>query len=266
RSAPAAGGVGRGLVDDDPAPHPAGRGSRPLEFTRLKARCRSWQEVDAAVGHAAVELLAEQSAEHAPPFEAHLIPVPDRTPVIAVLLLWNRSLEPVTVSSVSYAPEAATTDRVLAAVGRFEQYQVWEDYLFERAGTTRSPPATSGGDNRREAAAMPGWARTAPSTLPTEMNATDLHLRIAAGGIAVIAFDRGSFLRSRAATTLLSYPVVEYLVDGVPHRVGLTIPLYSTSLRGGQDFGLQAVLHSLFAASSPVGPAALLDEDLFGED
>lgn len=209
---------------EDPDGRNATRGEE-VSFSRVWARCRSWREVDVDIGRAGVLLLPAQSnslsgAEGAADLtrlEAHVVPVPDRTDVLALLLLWNRTSSTLVVNSVLYAPEAVATNRVTAVAGTFEQYREWTEILFGRTSRVHAlPPA------------------------PSAHNSDDLGLHLEPGGIALIALEREAFIlpqTSNETLAYLGYPVIYYQSVGgrttdspdlAPTlRLALTTPLYA---------------------------------------
>lgn len=238
-------------------------------FTHLKALCRSWRESAARIGYAAVMPITSSGAGPASPLEAHVVPVPDRTAIVALLLLWNRSAEPVELTSLWYAPPAAATGEVLVVNGAFEQYSQMQEALF------RWPIAEANATEYEQHAAE--VARVAPNgqgTTPPASDAaseviraqsTDLDVRVTPGGVALVGLTRRSFVVDGSAPSLLSYPVVDHVHAGRALRLAVDTPLYAEDLRrrprgGSPPRGAipapALVLHSLFAASSPVGSAA----------
>lgn len=138
--------------------------------------------------------------------EAHVVPIPGRTPVLAAVILWNRSTAPITITALRYAPPAVTTDRVLAAAGSFEHYNAWQDHLFGRS--VQAPPRH-----------------------PRVADATALGLQLLPEEFALIAFDRGSFVGPADLVAILSYPVVDYRTAGTMRQLPMTAPLYATLSR-----------------------------------
>lgn len=173
----------------------------PYSFTHLKAVCRSWRETSARVGSAAVMPLSRVEVGVQSPLEAHVVPLPDKTAVVALLLLWNRSAQTVTVDTLWYAPEVATTGEVLVVNGTFEQYREMEAAIL-----------------------------AAPASL--EAASSQLDLRIVPGGVALVGLSRTSFAVDPAASVLLSYPVLAYESAGNEHRLAMKTPLYSEALGG----------------------------------
>ena len=210
-----------------------------LSFSRLRARCRDWHEIDSDLGSAEILLLpANQFAEPEPvptagttssleglpadgaeeatieegAIEAHSLPLPERSALLALLLLWNRTSTAVVLDAIHYAPSDTASDRILAASGTFDRYDELEALIL-RSGSDRS-------------ISDPG------STAAPRRSAANLDLVLEPGGIALLGIDRGAFTSARlssarlnsarltsgrssrparsAGLVLLSYPLIDY--------------------------------------------------------
>lgn len=181
----------------------------PVRFGGLTVRCRSGREISANLGRAAVLPLPGDGS--GPALEAHAWPVPDDTPVLALLLLWNRSEHDLVVDALSYAPRASATGEVLAVSGVFERFRELERAIL-------SPRRLAASDEAVEA----------PLVGRLDADALDLHL--APGGVALLALDHESFDVEPDVEVFLSYPVVDYRHRGRAHTLGVLEPLFSERL------------------------------------
>lgn len=183
-----------------------------ITFSGLHVRCRSWREYESDFGRASVVRMPDTkrrngaevpisragplhdstTAPVAPELTAHVLPVPGGTDVLAMLLLWNRTAGPLTVSSLRYGPEPVTTGRLRAVAGPFERYDELEAAIL--AGT-------------------PGGEPGSPLEVSLERHAGELELELETGGFALLALTRGSFAVPRAwrgSLVYLAYPVIEF--------------------------------------------------------
>lgn len=218
------------LVDANDSPAAPSATTKRLSFSGLRARCRTWREIDSDLGSAGVLLLPATPALEPRPglaahagridapalyhpgdeaLEAHVLPLPDHTALLALLLLWNRTPASVALDAIHYAPGKAASGRVLAVSGTFDNY----DELASR---------------------MLALTSSSDTTATLRRSADDLDLVLEPGGIALIGIDRSSFANSRprpsGSTQLvyLSFPVIDHHSLGAAarlnDRVGLQAP------------------------------------------
>ena len=180
----------------------------PYGFSRVALRCRSWREVHADIGRAAVVPLPGESPPSEAILELHALPVPDVAPLIAILMLWNRGEQGVVIESHSYGPEPAVTGGVLVVAGRFERYDEMEGALVY----SETPPSDDEADD--------------PAHAVRHLASGRLELALPPGAVALVGLDRRSFVSGQPRGVLLSYPVVGFRHAGATYFLGADEPLF----------------------------------------
>jgi len=214
--------------------------SRDITFHHLMARCRSGAEGRVGVGSARWLLLPREAAD-GPDLGVRIVasrPAP-HLGVLAAMVVANEGREPVTLSSVTYAPTAAATGRVRAAAGTAEQLDGWRRLV---TGPGAGPGLGTGAVDPSEL--TPWHAAFQSPDDPRAMRerpSDDLRLRLDPGEVAMIVIDQDSLVTTRGRRRVILYPVLTitrgelaqrttYLLGSPLPAVGWTSPRMRASL------------------------------------
>jgi hypothetical protein len=187
-----------------------------VTFTGVHVACRSWREAAWRLEGLAVRRVGAPASADLPLF-ADLMPEPVHTGVYALLFLSTQEA-PVTVRSISYAPDGAASGQVVVGVGTADHWQSWRDALRRWSEAGGSGPIEVGPGGPR-----PYWRASDPTPPLQVRRADDLSIELEPYSTAFVAVGSWSF--RRPPELLVSFPTVTYVHDGVTSSIGLTEPV-----------------------------------------